>query len=268
VVLVATITFAVALSAGGAGIVPPNHPRANLTAVPKYSIVSGKSYVVGRALPPCWTWSTSHQLIPRSTTALCVKDEIAATNRAQSSEHLGPMTLPSNFASLSAPEQLLVTVDLERVSRGETPVAGVSASLDALAQSAAVARQDPSLPSASSYPGATGGYVANWAGALSALDANYDWMYLDGWAGSATFNYDCTSAQAAGCWGHRDNILVNGSRMPCLVASCSLVMGGGYVYLGAGQDFSSFSELIVQVNGAPSDLYYSWATAVADGAKP
>jgi len=61
--------------------------------------------------------------------------------------------------------------------------AGVSAQLNALAQREPP-REKTLLPSASYFPNATGAYVANWAGALSALDANYDWMYTDGWAGA------------------------------------------------------------------------------------
>jgi len=267
-VLATTFSFVDVSLASGAGTVPPQNPRSNIAAVPRYSIVNNKSYVVGAGLPACWAWGKDNRLVPRASSTTCVSDEIAATNRAQSAEGLGPITLPSNFATLSVPDQLLVMVDIERVSRGEVPVLGVSAQLNALAQRGAAAREDPSLPSTSYFPNATGAYVANWAGALSALDANYDWMYTDGWAGRATDNYDCTSAHAAGCWGHRDNILVNSSRMRCLVTTCSLVMGGGYSYLKAGDNFSSFSELIIQVSGTPTTLSYTWATALADGANP
>ena len=104
-------------------------------------------------------------------------------------------------------------VDIERVSRGEVPVAGrVGSTRYALAQRGAAARRRPLLSSRVGLSQRHRRLVANWAGALSALDANYDWMYTDGWAGRSTDNYDCTSAHAAGCWGHRDNILANGSR--------------------------------------------------------
>ena len=161
-------------------------------------------------------------------------DESGTERRGIGSGQVAP-----NFARLNAAEQLLVLVDIERVSRGEAPVVGVSARLDRFAQEGAAARTDPALPSASDYPGATGGFVANWAGALSALDANYVWMYTDGWAGRLTDNYDCTGPSASGCWGHRDNILANGSRLPCPVSTCALVMGGGFVNAGGGDGFSS-----------------------------
>jgi len=254
--------------AGAAGVVPPNNPASNVGAVPAYSIVNNKSYEVNGPLPPCWTWSHAGRLMPRASYGTCLKDELAATNRAQSAEGLGPVSLPSNFNRLNAAEQMLVLVDVERVSRGEAPVVGVSARLDQFAQQGAVARQDPQLASASDYPGATGGFVANWAGAISTLDANYVWMYDDGWAGRLTDNYNCTSPGATGCWGHRDNVLANASRLPCPGATCALVMGGGFVNAGGGDGFSSYAELIVQVSSAPSGLYYTWARAQAQGARP
>jgi len=45
-------------------------------------------------------------------------------------------------------------------------------------------------------------------------------------------------------------------------------MGGGFVNAGGGDGFSSYAELVVQVTGPPSGLYYSWAEAVAEGARP
>ena len=52
-------------------------------------------------------------------------------------------------------------------------------------------------------PGATG------SPASSALEIVNGWTYHDGWDGSvqATWNADCTSAHAAGCNGHRRNVL-------------------------------------------------------------
>jgi len=47
------------------------------------------------------------------------------------------------------------------------------------------------------------------ASAAAALEIVNGWVYHDGWEGSsaATWNADCTSAKAAGCNGHRRNVL-------------------------------------------------------------
>jgi hypothetical protein len=93
-------------------------------------------------------------------------------------------------------------------------------------------------------------------------------MYTDGWAGKLTFNAACTAPHAAGCWGHRNNILADAFNMPCHGAKCQIVMGAGYVRDRAGNGYSSYTELMVQVTGVAPALYYTWKDAVAAGAGP
>jgi hypothetical protein len=259
------ITVAGSALAGAAGIVPPANPAANLVARPAYSFANGGSY--GRTLPSCWRRSSSGAVVAQGRATHCVAQALAATDRAHHAEGLGSVSLPRNFAKLTAPEQLLVLTDLERVSRGEPPVLGLSPSANAFALLGAKSNSDPSLPANSTVLGATGAWASNYAAAVNTLDANYAWMYTDGWAGPATWNYDCTSAHAPGCWGHRDNILLNDALLPCYESSCDLVMGAGYVPDGYGQGFDSYTELIVQVSGATPALSYTWSQAVAAGAK-
>lgn len=265
---VATVltTWSAAL-AGATGILPPQNPSANLWAKPVYTFtpLNDTSYVVGQPLPACWKWGASGNFVAQGSVPRCVDDAIAATDRAHRAEGLPAMRLPSNFAALSVPEQLLVLVDIERVSRGEPPVLGVSAALNVYAETGARRNTDPLLPSAAVVPGATGDWAANYAAGVNSLDANYQWMYTDGWQGKDTFNGACTSAQAPGCWGHRDNILADASTMPCSETSCSLVMGAGYVHDGSG-GFNSYTELFVQVTTAPT-LYYTWSEALAAGVR-
>ncbi|HVB50485.1 MAG TPA: hypothetical protein VND89_01900 [Acidimicrobiales bacterium] len=246
-----------------------SNPPADHWAVPAYTFtpVNDHQYRVGQTLPACWRWGRNGTFVARASAPHCLAHEVAATNRAQREERLPAIVLPRNFAALSAPEQSLVLVDIERVSRGETPVLGVSASVNVFAQLGARANADPSLPGDSGVAGATYAWAANYAGAVSPLDANYEWMYTDGWDGKLTFNYDCTGPHAQGCWGHRDNILADANWMPCNESSCSIVMGAGYVRNGAGDGFSSYTELFVQVSGVMPTLYYTWNQAVAAGAK-
>jgi len=258
-----------ATDVGAANIVPPANPRADLWAVPAYSFtpVNDSSYSGGQTLPACWKWGPTQNFVANATAPKCVAAEVSATDRAQRAEGLPAIGLPRNFAGLSAPEQLLVLVDIERVSRGEAPVLGVSARVNVFAQLGARSNSDPSLPPTSGIAGSTGGWAANYAGSVSPLDANYEWMYTDGWQGKFTFNYACTSPHAAGCWGHRDNILANVSRMPCYSTSCTEIMGAGFVHDGARNGFSSYTELFVQVSGVTPTLYYTWDQALAAGAR-
>jgi hypothetical protein len=256
----------VTTGAGAAGIVPPRNPSTDLGAVPRYSLVNGQFYTQGQVLPACWKWGPTGHLVAQGTVAPCVNDAVLATDRARHREGLRSFVLPRNFAHLSVPEPLLVLVDLERVGRGESPVLGVSARANVFAQLGARRKADPVLPATSGIAGSTGGWSSNYASAVNTLDANYGWMYTDGWDGKLTFNYDCTGPGAPGCWGHRENILENAARMGCYETACSLVMGAGYVTRGAGDGYNSYTELFVQVSGAAPSLYYTWDQAVAAGA--
>ena len=253
--------------ASAAGVVPPKDPAANLSAVPAFNTTSGAMYTVGSKLPPCWHWE-KNQLAPNPTSSACMTAEIQATNRAHRIERIPVLTLPRNFAALNANEQSLVMVDLERVSRGEVPVVGLSAAADVMAQRGSQLNEDPSLSNPHAIAGATGGWTANWAAAVNVLDANYSWMYVDGWAGKGyTFNFECTSARARGCWGHRNDILANASNLPCYAKTCSLIMGAGSVIDNWDKTFNSYSQLIVQVAGTMPPLIYTWKQAVAAGAR-
>ena len=122
------------------------------------------------------------------------------------------MVLPTNWFSLSDPEQLFVLADLERTARGLPPYLGLNAHLTAEAQLAASDDTDPSLATgfavAPTHEGAPrmGG---TWASGITTLGADFLWMYADGWGGTpaGTPNTACTSPSAAGCWAHRDELL-------------------------------------------------------------
>ena len=87
--------------------------------------------------------------------AACDTAALADFDAARAEEGLGPMTLPTQFDSMSAAEQLFVLADIERVDRGLVPVKGLSAPLDALAETGAATDSDPSFPSP--FPGDEGG---------------------------------------------------------------------------------------------------------------
>jgi hypothetical protein len=114
------------------------------------------------------------------------------------------MTLPVGYDQMPSTEQVLVVSNLERTDRGLAPVAGLSSSLDALAQQGAQNHTDPPFPNP--FDGTSGG--SNWASTSSVLYADFLFMYDDG-PGPGGINIDCTTSNPSGCWGHRDNILGN-----------------------------------------------------------
>jgi hypothetical protein len=232
---------------------PPENPPANVAPAPTFQYSQS-----GSTPGPCWA-DVGGAITPAFTRQACVTHEVAAPDHARALEGLSGMRLPGNYLSLTPAEQLLVLTDLERVSRGEQPVLGLSSGLDADAQQGADANTDPGFSAlATIHTWQWAG--SNWGASRSALDVDYYWMYLDGWGGTNTSNLECTSPQASGCWAHRDNILKNAS---------VLVMGAGEVP-NNWNGYASYAELIVSLRSSADapPLYYTWADAVAAGATP
>ena len=171
------------------------------------------------------------------------------------------MALPSDFSTLSPAEQLFVLTDVERVDRGLPPVVGMVPALDTDAQNAAAANTDPTPVSVP--PGSTViAWASNWAEAAGPLGSNYNWMYDDG-PGSG--DVDCSAANPAACWGHRDNVLgFNASRVAA--SHGTLVMGAAEVAVPSDSPWTSDAVLFALVTGSPT-YSYTWAQAEAAGAR-
>ncbi len=140
-------------------------------------------------------------------TPACNQAVLQQINERHRAEGVRPMTLPADFNALSPAMQLLVAANAERTSRGLTPISGMVASLN---RDSLVAARQGIDPNPSNADGPWTVYDSIWAGGYpSALLADFDWMYNDGWGGNSngTINLDCQSPSAKGCWGHRDAIL-------------------------------------------------------------
>jgi len=166
------------VGAGASGIVPPSNPSVSIPP---------------QVMPDC-TFLTVDD-----TSAGCIDSVLHNINFARMFEGLGPLVLPSNYASESVPLQQLVITDEERGDRGLWGYSGLDAKLNTAALDAAQANADPALPLGFQAPGGS-----IFAKDYTPLGADYAWMYDDGYGGT---NLDCTSPSDSGCWGHRDNIL-------------------------------------------------------------
>jgi hypothetical protein len=132
--------------------------------------------------------------------APCVNAAIYYLDQARARLGQPAYALPADFVALLGDRQILILSNLDRALYGLPLVAGVNATFDADAAAGAEAGADPDA-SDSAVRGAT----SNWAGGSPNLSAAYDqWMYNDG-VGSG--NLDCAAAGAAGCWGHRHDVL-------------------------------------------------------------
>ena len=102
----------------------------------------------------------------------CVND-INGVRAAQ--EQLPPLALPTNWSTLTGPEQMFVWADLERTSRNEVAIPNLVNTYNAAVQAGLTNDGDPSL---SDLPGNS---ASIWAGAYATvLGAIYAWMYDDG----------------------------------------------------------------------------------------
>ncbi|HEY7947712.1 MAG TPA: hypothetical protein VID75_08550 [Acidimicrobiales bacterium] len=210
------------------GILPPGNPAANIAPQPNF-------------LAAC---SSSGD----DNTPGCTNTTVAAIDNARRVEGLAGMALPGNWGALTPQEQLFVGTNLERTARGLPALSAMATVLDQAAASGAASGTDPSPPGG--FPFEQWG--GNWAGGVgNPLEAIYYWMYDDG-PGSA--NADCTPGNSAGCWGHRDEMLLSLSCTPC-------VMGTGFAD-HAWQGQPSWAELLVGSSGSPA-LDFTWQQEAA-----
>jgi hypothetical protein len=172
-----------------------------------------------------------------------VNATLSAIDNGRAAEGLPAMTLPSNWTQLTVEQQLFVSTNLERTVRGLPPLSAMADALDKAAAQGAAASTDPTPPSGFPYTQ----WGSNWAGAVgNPLEAVYYWMYDDGLGSS---NIDCTQSNQSGCWGHRNNVLMN--------LTCDMcVMGTGYDATGWNNN-PSLAELLVDSSGQPS-VVFTW----------
>jgi hypothetical protein len=185
----------------------------------------------------------------------CIQAEITSIDSARQGEGVSPLVWNSTLAALPEAEREFVVANEERVGRGLPPIAGLTAAANSVAQQGASGNADPN---GLVVPGAVA-YASNWAEDYGSLGAMFDWMYNDG---LGSFNIDCTPTHTSGCWGHRDNILLNTSNSPgyTWVGGTACASESGISY------FDSCTLLWVKVPSSSVSYQFTWAQAVADGA--
>ena len=248
--------------AGETGTQMPKNPVSNIEPVPAM-LKSGqcsKSAGVYRCANPCVGRDLKWPAYDDQRS--CTTYLLSALNRAHRIDKVAPISLPRNWYSLSAPEQLFILANLERGVRGYPPYLGLNANLSDEAYRAARARKDPGLAvgfgvdlNADGSPGMGGA----WSEGFNPLIGDYYWMYDDGWAGSGTTNLACTSVRAKGCWAHRDELLgADPGFNPGVGTGCSTCeMGAAMVGRG---DNSVMVDLVERPAGNPPRMYFTWAS--------
>ncbi|MGH9071434.1 MAG: hypothetical protein ACRDX8_09805, partial [Acidimicrobiales bacterium] len=222
---------------GAASVLVSLNPTSNLP-----DTFSSVCYTAGYSSPPC------------------TEAEIAAIDGARSDEGLAALTWQSALSSLTQAQQMYIVANEERIGRGLTPIAGMTA---AAIQSATWGAQHNTDPNGADVPGAIRS-VSNWAEDFGELGAMFDWMYNDG---PGSFNVDCPASGGAGCWVHRDDILLS-------TANGATAAPAGYTWVGgtacAAESGLSYLDACalewVLVPTSSVTYEFTWEQAVALGA--
>jgi len=190
--LTLTVVAVAALAVAAVAVVPapasaaPARTSPGTHAGAAVRVASRATAATSRATTGAWYGGTNPPAsipLPGPTTTAAL---VTAIDAVRSAEGVGPLVLPSNWASLEHVQHLAVLVDLERTARGLAPFAGMTATLDAAAQAAALAGTDPTL-----------GAAGNWAGGTpTSLVTDFAWMYDDG---PSSPNLDCPTPTSPGC---------------------------------------------------------------------
>lgn len=225
----ATAILSGAVKGALSGIVPPENPSSD---VEEYSSPE----------------DCPGEINTSSACTLLFTEEI---NEGRSIQGIGPLVLPSNWESLSTPQQLFVLTNLERSARGLQTITGLSEVLDASAQLGAESDSDPPAPSGLGTPA---GFTSNifdeilshgqigfagsiWASGPNDLEAMFGWMYNDG-------DKD---------WGHRRIILHDSGFYAC---GSSCAMGAAFANSGGN---GSYAEVFEAGLAPPLALNFSWS---------
>jgi hypothetical protein len=241
--------------AATSGIIPPNNP-ANIAPSPYF-------------LDWCGFPGGVIQDVENTP---CIDATQQATTNARASEGLGALFNSSQlgaFQNMPPAEQQFVLVNMERISRGLTPLAGMTSQLDQIAQAGANANTDPNP----NFGYLTGGDPVvggggNWCDASSSFGCNYGYMYYDG---PGSWNIACTPSTANECWLHRDIALdpLVGANWTTPFSKCGspsnsqLYMGAAYSTT-ASHTWVSYAQMIVGACGTPpTDVNLTWAQAAA-----
>jgi hypothetical protein len=211
-----SFVFLQARPVGASGFVQPANPASNVLPATPFNCA---------ALNPPNS--------PNDTTTACTNSALYNIDVGRIAEGLGPLYLPTNWASLTLSEQNLAIVNLERTARGLPSEYGLVNCMNADAQTSSNTGNDPVNTCPAPYTGTGIPYRGNWANIGTALQADFYLVYDDG-LGSA--NVECTLANQTGCWGHRENIL----NVLCNnITPCTYVMGAQSTG-DTGQEFGVF----------------------------
>ena len=190
---------------------------------------------------------------PASNIAPSTAGWLSSIDAARSEEDVGTMDVSeSALAALPLSEQMFAVVDFSASTaacRRSTHDRTAQLYLGGWRRLA----DDPSIPT--SVTADRQSRSAGSAGRSSALEADYYFMYDDGFGGSATTNIACSLATPSGCWLHRD--IIRHEFGGCPDGPPVLSMGA------ASSSSDSIAALLVSSCAPPTDVTMTWSQVEA-----
>ena len=156
----------------------------------------------------------------------------------------------SQLAGLPFDEQVLTVVNEERIDRGLPPIDDITSRSTPTRRPAPTPGPTRPSPPRSPAAGSHLGRLHLGRRAVIALEADYYWMYDDGYSGASTTNALCTLSNPGECWGHRDIILHEYANCP----SGPPVLSMGAAYSPNGYSGGSVAAIFASSCQAPSDV--------------
>ncbi len=194
--------------------------------------------------------------------AACRNAELVNLLDAHVLEGLQVPKWPESFWRLPYDEQLFILADEERVDRNLAPVLGITGRADRSSRPGALHDRDP-VARFSAQPQLLA-WASNWASDLGTVAAEFDWMYNDGVSTVRDQgNLDCPRSGAKGCWGHRENTLI---QFPSAGPRTALVFGGACVRDRQDSSNLSCGEIFELLARAPRSYLFTWTQALRMGA--
>jgi len=233
-------------------------------AIRSLAIVGALTLVLAGSAAADWAGgdppsNTPLSMLPSScmtapTAKPCIDAGVSYLDKARAKVGLPPYALPANFASLAAPKQWFILVNLDRIQYRLPPFPGLTVALNHDALASGVWKfADP-------HPSNTTGLTMwwpGWAGAFYNAPMAYEVAVWDDGLGST--NPRCTPTDHSRCWGHRHSVLwkfAPGSRLAM-----------GFAQGLTPHHRRGYAWLFVGGSAAYVPHYsYTWSKAVADGA--
>lgn len=206
-----------------------------------------------------------------SQSKACGTTILKQMNAVNKTEGEKKVVLPPDYYQLTPGEQVFVVTNLNRLAFGLPAIPAMNADANTYAlgntSSGALGNTDPTVPGSLTTGQPVIAWDSNWAEDINVLSSDFNWMYNDG---LGSFNIDCTTANASGCWGHRDNILQNWNTLLTNDGwtSVNLIAGAAGVKTNGMQSITY--DAIATATPAPTS--FSWQTVLASyaaaGTKP